>query len=111
MLIDKQIDLEQKEEWEESKETWEMTTDEFIALCAKGFSNCSGFCSSREICGEDSCYCVRAYFANPTCYQLYLTYREFYLENLNQKLATDVAKGGEYYSLMENEDVTKKSNY
>ena len=109
MLIDKQIDLKQKEEWEDSDEAWEMPTDEFIALCAKGFSSCSGFCSSREICGEDSCYCVRAYFANPTCYQLYLTFREFYLKNLNQKLAIDIAKGGNYLPSEEN-DVTKKSN-
>ncbi len=109
MLIGKQIDLKQKEEWEESVETWEMNTGDFIALCAKGFSNCSGFCSSREICGEESCYCVRTYFANPTCYQLYLTYREFYLNNLTKGLAIDIAKGGKYLP-KEKDDVTKNSN-
>ena len=104
MLIDKQIDLEQKEAWEESIEEWDINNDEFIALCANGFSGCSGFCSSREICGEDSCFCIRAYFAKPHCYQLYLSFREFYLDNLNEKLAIDTAKGGEYYSPNEREE-------
>lgn len=73
-MIDIQEDKKQSLAWLDSNE--EMTKDELVALAITGHAACEGYCGSREVCGEDACFCVRAHFATPSHYALYVEMRK-----------------------------------
>ena len=80
------IDYWQKEK--ENAERWAHDTTRTIGLkdltylAINGFGRCEYNCSSRDICGDYACACVRTVFPNEQAYTLYETLRAQYLELL-----------------------------
>ena len=68
------------EEWRHGDSECSMTRDELLDFVIKGFSHCENDCQSRNVCGEDSCFCVRSCFPSPEHYEAYEELRRFYLE-------------------------------
>ena len=76
-LIDIHEDKQQAETWmaSEPEMTWQ-AIDELIDFAIHGIKTCEGFCGSREMLGEDACFCIRARFPSNEHYFLYLELRK-----------------------------------
>jgi len=79
-LIDAKIDLKEAEAWEAETTEEGLDIRQIANLAALGHEACKDFCSSREICGENRCRCIREAFPTPTHYELYLVSRNKYKE-------------------------------
>ena len=75
-MIDINIDKKQSLRWLEDNQDGLMHKSELIALVITGIETCEGYCGSREVCGEDSCLCVRALFPTPSHFFLYQELRK-----------------------------------
>ena len=77
ILIDEREDKEQATRWlkAEADKTWQ-SLEELAHFAALGVSTCEDYCYSRETHGEDACFCIRARFASPDHYFLYLEMRK-----------------------------------
>ena len=61
----------QHEEWVCADESQPI---DYVLIANKvvdGFEMCEEHCSSRNICGVDGCYCLRANFPTPRHYEIY----------------------------------------
>jgi hypothetical protein len=81
-LLRGDAELNLAEQWEVGDSEAEMPRELLLDLSIKGFRHCSGDCESREVCGEDSCLCVRTAFPTPEFYEAYRQLRKLYLECL-----------------------------
>jgi hypothetical protein len=79
-IADIKRELKEAEEWDNAEGGIDRI--DLIDLSKKGIDTCTGFCASREYCGEDRCYCIRARFESPQTYQLYKHCREYFINNL-----------------------------
>ena len=52
-----------------------MDTDDLMSLVIHGFEPCEDYCGSRELHGQENCFCVRANFPSQSHYFLYLELR------------------------------------
>ena len=87
-------DLKQAEDWEQVTNDIPMDLRHIASLAALGFEHCEDFCSSRHVCGEHRCVCIRDAFPTPAHYELYLLMRSQY----KQLIAYSVASTGAGYN-------------
>tara|TARA_E500000178_G_C16704703_1_gene609886 strand:+ start:119 stop:451 length:333 start_codon:yes stop_codon:yes gene_type:complete len=85
MELGSREDIEEATLWEAGIDNEDaiINLDDIISLSSKGFRHCIEFCPSRETCGKDACFCVRASFDHPSFYSLYKLGRKKYLELLS----------------------------
>jgi hypothetical protein len=96
-MLDIREDIREAEDWRErSPDDAEMDIDELINLAIYGFQECaeSEYCGSREYCGSESCLCIRANFATPEHYFLYLEMRRFAKRVMAALAVAEIATGG-----------------
>ena len=62
-MIDINQDKKQLKDWIELDPTEAvMDVDELAKLAVHGFEPCEDYCGSRELYGQENCFCVRANF-------------------------------------------------
>ena len=73
-------DLELSDYWSTGKNDRDMCLYTLARIVKQGFNTCENECLSRDVCGSDSCRCVRSIFPTPQHYKLYGLLREKYEE-------------------------------
>jgi hypothetical protein len=77
MTFDPREDKRQMEEWVSTEEPDQIDLDLVAEKIINGFEQCEEYCFSRNNCGDDMCYCIRANFPTPKHYD---TYKEMMLD-------------------------------
>jgi hypothetical protein len=90
-LIDIHKDLAQAELWQQGDDTASLDLLHLVDLARLGIEPCKEYCSSREVCGEHRCVCVRDAFPTPEHYELYLLLRSEYKRLITLGMATTAA--------------------
>lgn len=93
-MIDVFKELERKRSWENGEQDDGMSIEQIYKLVLTGANRCSveENCISKQICGEDSCSCVRARFPSPESYQLFKLVKEQYEKHYSRKLLDQFVK-------------------
>jgi len=73
--------------WNSTSSRGTITWKDISKMAISKLETCEGFCESREISGEDSCFCIRNRFPTPDHYKLYKATRRRYEKMLNAGLA------------------------
>lgn len=84
-------DLKEAEQWEQGGSNEAIDLFHLVDLAHLGYEPCQEYCSSREVCGEHRCICIRDAFPTPTHYELYLLLRSEYKRLMTLGLATTAA--------------------
>lgn len=71
MTFDIREDKRQLDEWLCADEPKDLDLNLVAYKLINGFERCEDYCSSRNNCGEDGCYCIRANFPTPKHYETY----------------------------------------
>lgn len=95
-MIDINIDKKQSNAWLEDNRNGAMSRQELVSLAITGIERCEDFCGSREVCGEDACFCVRAYFPTPAHYFLYQELRKIAKTITSASLIAETINNDEY---------------
>ena len=69
--FDPREDQRQLEQWLCEDESSELNLELIADKVINGFERCEEHCPSRNHCGSDGCYCVRANFPTPQHYETY----------------------------------------
>tara|TARA_E500000331_G_C17078561_1_gene635857 strand:- start:365 stop:682 length:318 start_codon:yes stop_codon:yes gene_type:complete len=86
-------DQKQTRNWEQDKNPEPMKLGELIDSAISGHKECDPeFCGSKYLCGDESCFCIRARFPSPSHYKAYLILREFGKELLFLKILASLSK-------------------
>ena len=81
-------DVKAAELWERGTSEEPLDLTHIADMAVIGVSQCEEHCSSRQVCGEDRCICIRDAFPTPEHYQLYLLMRRQYTELLSLGIAS-----------------------
>lgn len=87
-FIDIFEDKKAAELWEQGTSEEPLDLTHLADMAVIGVNQCEEHCSSREVCGEDSCICIRDAFPTPEHYHLYLLMRRQYTELLALGIAS-----------------------
>lgn len=79
-FVDMVEDAKAAELWEQGTSEEPLDITHIADMAVIGVSQCEEFCSSREVCGEHRCICIRDAFPTPEHYHLYLLMRRQYTE-------------------------------
>ena len=71
MVFDPREELRQLAEWHLEETHEGLDVELIVTKVVTGFERCEDFCSSKEVCGEDCCYCIRSNFPSPQHYEMY----------------------------------------
>ena len=92
-MIDINQDKKQLKHWIESDPTEAvMDVDELAKLAVHGFETCEDYCGSRELYGQENCFCVRANFPSSSHYFLYLELRRLAKKLTSFSLLAELTK-------------------
>ena len=95
-MIDEREDEEQTKRWVNAEaDKTSQSLEELAHFAALGISTCEGYCHSRETYGEDACFCIRARFASPDHYFLFLEMRKIAKELTAFALIAQTLKTGD----------------
>ena len=83
MIFDAREDKRQRDDWLCTEEPDELDLDFVASKIINGFTRCDDYCVSRNNCGDDGCYCIRANFPTPNHYD---TYKQM-MQNASQIIA------------------------
>lgn len=83
MIFDYEEEKQSAELWMADITEGTLSLEEIAVLAAKGITTCSSECVSRNIVGEDCCYCIRAIFPSNSHYQLFLKARNYFQRKLD----------------------------
>ena len=75
-LFDVDNEKDAVDRWYADESCEPMNTSDLVALVKNGFDQCEGACDSRDVVGEQDCYCVRSLFPHPDVYSLYIELRK-----------------------------------
>ena len=93
MLIDMHEDKRQSEDWLNQDSEPDLDATAIAEQLFHGFEDCGAeFCGSREICGSDACYCIRAQFKSKAHYDLYCELRPQHAKVLAMALLAKAVK-------------------
>ena len=73
--------------WNSTASNKNITWKDISLMAINKLETCEGYCESREISGEDACFCIRNRFPSPEHYKLYKATRKRYEKMLNAGLA------------------------
>ena len=71
MIFDSREDKRQLEQWLCEEEPQHLDHTLIATKIINGFEQCTDHCPSRNNCGSEGCYCVRANFPTPQHYEIY----------------------------------------
>lgn len=63
-----------------------LSLEEIAILAARGINTCSSECVSKNIVGEDCCFCIRQIFPSNSHYQLFLKARKYFQRQLDVEI-------------------------